>query len=350
MLKNLYFSIMKPCFYAVLLAIALQLSFYNSNAHTMLVAGDRALVDEETEMVGDDFSFAALKRTVFTTSISSVTHTSAVGGGTVSSTVTNDWITEVGIVWSTSQNPTVALSTKLSTTYTYGTQYYPLTFNGRMMTGLNPSTTYYVRAYARSGAGAGTVEYGPQVSFVTLANPLPVKLNGFAAKAVANGITLNWQTLSEINSSYFELFHGSSKDDFKPLTKISSLGNSSTGKYYSYLHNDAILGDNYYKLVAVDADGIKEDFGVVVASFAIVPENEIVLSPNPTPNKVKVGFSAGRYQKLLLSTVEGKILQQFDLLPTAAEIELDLIAYPKGIYLVKLSGGGHVATTKVVKN
>ncbi len=118
-----------------------------------------------------------------TTMVSGITTTSAVSGGTCSSTVTNDWITEVGIVWSTTTGPTVALATKTSTTYTYGTQYYPLTFNGQNMTGLTCGTTYYVRAYVRSGNGAGTVEYGNERSFTTTTCG-PVAVTTTAASAV----------------------------------------------------------------------------------------------------------------------------------------------------------------------
>lgn len=56
-----------------------------------------------------------------------------------------------GVCWSTNPNPTVDLNTK--------------TINGSGdITGLNASTTYYVRAYATNSAGTG---YGNQISFVT---------------------------------------------------------------------------------------------------------------------------------------------------------------------------------------
>lgn len=56
-----------------------------------------------------------------------------------------------GVCWSTNSNPTVDLNTK--------------TINGSgNITGLNTSTTYYVRAYATNSGGTG---YGNQISFVT---------------------------------------------------------------------------------------------------------------------------------------------------------------------------------------
>jgi uncharacterized protein (TIGR02145 family) len=86
--------------------------------------------------------------------VTSITSTSAVSGGFLT-----DWggaaITGRGICWGTSANPTVDDSK---------------TNDGleddfiSNLAGLNPGTTYYVRAYATNAAGTG---YGDQVSFIT---------------------------------------------------------------------------------------------------------------------------------------------------------------------------------------
>ena len=67
-------------------------------------------------------------------------------------------ITAKGVVWSTSTNPTILLSTKTSDGEGIGGF-------GSELTGLNPNTTYYVRAYATNKAGTA---YGNEVTFKTL--------------------------------------------------------------------------------------------------------------------------------------------------------------------------------------
>ena len=100
--------------------------------------------------------------TVTTTSISTITPNSAKSGGNM--TVTgNATIDGKGICWSTSSNPTVSLSTKTadgtgSSSYTSS------------LTGLTPSTTYYVRAYATYSEG---IVYGNELTFTTGAVVLP---------------------------------------------------------------------------------------------------------------------------------------------------------------------------------
>jgi hypothetical protein len=95
--------------------------------------------------------------TLSTTAASSITAISAVSGGNI----TNNGgatITARGVVWSTSQNPTLA-SNLGSTNDGSGTGSF--TSN---LSGLTATTTYYVRAYATNSAGTA---YGNQVSFTT---------------------------------------------------------------------------------------------------------------------------------------------------------------------------------------
>ena len=91
---------------------------------------------------------------------SSLTTTSAVGGGTISSTGGAS-ITTSGLVWGASVNPTITLSTKTTDGATTGT------FTSTM-TGLTQGTTYHVRAYATNSVGTS---YGPDITFATITTP-----------------------------------------------------------------------------------------------------------------------------------------------------------------------------------
>ena len=95
---------------------------------------------------------------VATTAISSITYTTAISGGTISSDG-GAAVTARGVVWSTVENPTVDLSTKSSDGTGSGSFVSSLT-------GLESGTTYYLRAYATNSAGTA---YGAQVDFTTTA-------------------------------------------------------------------------------------------------------------------------------------------------------------------------------------
>jgi uncharacterized protein (TIGR02145 family) len=96
-----------------------------------------------------------------TIELTSVTMVSAVGGGNI----TNDGgasITARGVCWSTSENPTISNSKTSNGT---GTGSFTSSLSG-----LSPSTTYFVRAYATNSAGTA---YGNELSFTTTSVTYP---------------------------------------------------------------------------------------------------------------------------------------------------------------------------------
>ena len=97
------------------------------------------------------------KISTITANATLITPFSANSGGNVISD--GGTVTERGVVWSTSTNPTISLVTKRSANFGSGS----FTTN---INGLTPSTTYYVRSYATNIAG---ISYGTEISFTTAA-------------------------------------------------------------------------------------------------------------------------------------------------------------------------------------
>ena len=96
-----------------------------------------------------------------TTDVTAITHITAISGGSIASDG-GAAITEKGVCWSTLATPTIANSKTSDGT---GTDAFTSD-----LTGLTPSTTYYVSAYATNSVGTA---YGTPVSFTTLAPPTP---------------------------------------------------------------------------------------------------------------------------------------------------------------------------------
>ncbi|WP_316747739.1 hypothetical protein [Pedobacter gandavensis] len=88
-------------------------------------------------------------------------------------------VTQRGICWSTSPNPTIALTTRLNHA-TGGTGDFSIPFSG-----LTSGTKYYVRAFATNIKGTA---YGEELSFVTLAVPPIV---GMASLSNVTGTSLD---------------------------------------------------------------------------------------------------------------------------------------------------------------
>jgi len=119
--------------------------------------------------------------TLTTGQASSVTASSASVSGSITYYGGND-VTEVGVCWSTGQNPTVSDSHKAASSVTKD-----FTVN---LSGLNEHTTYYARAYAT--AKTGVTYYGDAVSFATLYKVITPS----ASKTTVSGITVSSASLA----------------------------------------------------------------------------------------------------------------------------------------------------------
>lgn len=106
---------------------------------------------------GEEVTFTTMANPpiVITNQVSNIGQNSALGGGNVTSDG-GSVVTERGICWSTSHEPTTNDSHASNGT---GTGAYSVE-----MTSLTPNTTYYVRAYAINNAG---ISYGSELSFTT---------------------------------------------------------------------------------------------------------------------------------------------------------------------------------------
>ena len=95
--------------------------------------------------------------TVTTSTVTSIMPTTANSGGNITSDGGAS-VTARGVVWNTSQNPTIALSTK--TIDGTGTGNF-----SSAISGLTANTTYYLRAYATNSVGTA---YGNEITFTTM--------------------------------------------------------------------------------------------------------------------------------------------------------------------------------------
>ena len=162
---------------------------------------------------------------ITTTAVSSVTLNSAESGGNV----TNDGgsaVTDRGVCWSTSLNPTT-----LDDFTTDGTGAGAFTST---ITGLTPNTKYYVRAYATNSIGTA---YGQQVVLKTYVGTV-TDYDGNVYYTVTIGI----QTWMAEN---LKTTHYANGDPITLVTDDAIWGNLSTGAYCFYDNDAATHADTY---------------------------------------------------------------------------------------------------------
>jgi uncharacterized protein (TIGR02145 family) len=174
---------------------------------------------------------------ITTTAVSNITGTTAFSGGNITNNG-GSLVTQRGVCYNTSANPTTANSTIIS-----GSGTGSFTSN---LTALTANTTYYVRAYAINSAGTA---YGNQVSFTTtsgsgsgISNPgLGVTFNGYTYSTVILGNGQEWMAENLRTANY------ANGDPIPNVTDATQWGNLTTGAWVHY-NNDSQYENPYGKL------------------------------------------------------------------------------------------------------
>ncbi len=279
---------------------------------------------------------AATLPTVSTSSISGITTTTAVGGGNV----TNDGgadVTARGVVWSTTQNPTVSSNQGITANGT-GVGVFPSN-----LTGLSPHTTYYVRAYATNSIGTG---YGDQIGFVT-AIPSSLTISGVT---VNSGTVTCFDATQTITVSNFNVLTGGSamliaggNILLQPATIVQSGG---------YLNARITTTQNYCVQPASMIISGSEQTATGVQTTELKDAMDLfTVFPNPTAGiftMEMIIFDATQpIQVEILSMMGERVLQTER--AGQQRYEFDLTARPKGIYLIRVVTGDIMSSGKLIK-
>ena len=201
--------------------------------------------------------------TITTQNITAIAGSNALSGLNITNTGGSS-ITASGLVWSTSPNPTIALSTKLTT----GSE--SISISSLKLTGLMPLTTYYVRAYAANDAGTA---YGNQVSFTTTA-PTTATLNSLLLNFSTSSGTFIGNTISDDGGAEITergIVWGTSPNPTIALaTKITE---TTTGSgYYTSLINNLSASTAYYiRAYATNSVGTAYGNSITVSTGNALP-------------------------------------------------------------------------------
>jgi uncharacterized protein (TIGR02145 family) len=202
---------------------------YTYRVYSYNSAGNSTTNSNEVTLTTDSVSSLP---TLTTTVASTIATTTAVSGGTISSDG-GATITARGICWSTTANPTIALTTK--TTDGAGTGIF--TSN---LTALSANTTYHVRAYATNSVGTA---YGNEITFVTTSASLCGNVNDIDGNTYSS-VTIGTQCWMQKNLTVSKYRNG---DPIPQVTDPTAFANLTTGAW-CYYNNDTVNGAIYGKL------------------------------------------------------------------------------------------------------
>jgi hypothetical protein len=163
---------------------------------------------------------------------------------------------------------------------------------------------------------------------------LPLKLGDFTGIKNSAGIKLNWETITEQNTSHFEIERSSNGTDYTTIGTLNAAGNSSDKRNYSFTDLNPLPGTNFYRLKMVDIDRS----AVYSRVIAIKNENLLTLQLFPNPAKdvlqVQVPSLKKEMMRIFISDASGKIVYERDLQVNEGNnaISIPVLTLPPGVY------------------
>ncbi len=188
------------------------------------------------------------------------------------------------------------------------------------------------------------------------ANPLPVELTRFEAKAVGADGQLSWATAQEHDNAGFGVERSFDGSRFARLAFVAGAGTSTQARDYAFA--DAGVGRHpgpvYYRLQQTDRDGAVSYSPVRTIVFppapAPAPAYSVSLYPNPVETHTTLDLTAlpaGTYQVAVVDMAGRRVLAQ-DLAGGQAHA-LPVDGLPSGVYVVLVRGGGLKFTQRMIK-
>ena len=219
--------------------------------------------------------------------------------------------------------------------------HYQWYYNGVQLLYDTLSTIYPVG----SGVYSCTVTYknDHRVGSNNLNIVLPVVLRSFVANGYKSYNTVIWQTVSEINTSHFNVLRSTNARDFSSIGTVKAKGAS---EYYftdPLSTPDARVSKLYYRLEIIDKDGRKS-----YSDVRLITSNNSSLSIAPNPAKDYVTISGSNLKQVRLLDYSGRVVATKEVL-NANSISMPVSNLPKGIFMVQATYiDGSIKTEKLL--
>jgi hypothetical protein len=164
-------------------------------------------------------------------------------------------------------------------------------------------------------AGNNSIEFSEsplldKIQLIESPTALPIYLVDFSADVKENHIRLNWQTATESNNQYFEIFKSGDENAFKTLKKVEGAGNSNSPKFYSFTDYNPLMGINYYLLKQYDTDGKSTSFKPIAVEFGKTDEELKLLSVSDAGISVAINTNKPKQGILSFVEIDGRVVFQ----------------------------------------
>ncbi|MBL0130961.1 MAG: T9SS type A sorting domain-containing protein [Chitinophagaceae bacterium] len=185
---------------------------------------------------------------------------------------------------------------------------------------------------------------------------LPVKLGTFNVTKQGNNAVIDWTTLTEINSDYFEIERSKDGINFVSAGTKQAAGNSAAAVNYQFIDpitiNSGIL---YYRLKSVDLDAKSTYSKIVTLRLSASIVKDFNVYPNPFSSDLKVELKSTKETTITIriSNAAGQlvvsrkaVLQTGD---NTVVLSSELSTLKSGMYMMEVVTEEGKLTQKIIR-
>lgn len=175
---------------------------------------------------------------------------------------------------------------------------------------------------------------------------LPVTLTSFNAFKQESQVELRWATTTETNSETFEIQHSADAKQWQLLGAVKAKGESQSVENYSYLHQNPLKGNNYYRLKMVDRDNT---FAYSrIQSVQMDRIDDLRIFPNPVSEKFTIETADWKNVKTVrIVNLTGTTVYNSAI--SGLSKSIDVKSMVSGTYVVELLlSNGQTKTSRIV--
>lgn len=165
---------------------------------------------------------------------------------------------------------------------------------------------------------------------------LPLNFKSFTANKTLNAINLNWNTASENGVSHFDILAARNDANFTTIGKVNAKSINQKSNY-QFLDRYPILGNNYYKINALDFDGKITSPPIIQVNYDLTQNN--IVFPNPVKNDLNIQ-NAQLNDVVKITDLSGKTIQTIENKQSQSILNIDVKALKTGIYQLQLIRNG----------
>jgi hypothetical protein len=185
---------------------------------------------------------------------------------------------------------------------------------------------------------------------------LPAEWTGLAGFRAPAGMMLRWSTASEHNSAWFKIESRHSPDaDWKVLGIVAAAGQSSSPRFYSWLHNHPPKDGVEYRLRQIDASGNESSTGTLKIDPIVAGKPRITqLERQPSNSETLIAIYCGEVTsgELVIHDNSGRtrqiVFQQLELHPGSYRFRIDTSTLPEGKYTLRLTTSDESSATDLI--